>query len=200
MRRWLFWVLPVVAAGILTFFSPALRQSVVPVPAQTQTQGSAPETGQVLSQGGSLEGVYQNAVDAAVRINVGNSGIGSGFFISQDGLVLIAAHVALGEPGTPLSVVVSARQQLPAKLVGYDEFRDLAVLKVEGSNFPYLKLSSSTLKVGDAVVAIGNSRGNFDGGRAGRVTGLDTSLDPTFPSGLVSSTMPLAPATPVAPC
>ena len=43
------------------------------------------------------------------------------------------------------------------------------------------------------MVAIGNSRGSFDGGRAGAVTALNVSLDPTFPVNMVESSMPLAP-------
>ena len=139
-----------------------------------------------------LRKVYQASVDSAVRVNVGDSGIGSGFFMSPDGLILTAAHVPLGDSSARLSVTTGAGQSLLVTLVGYDEVRDLAVLKAEGSNFPALKLADSTPKVGAGVVAIGNSRGSFDGGRAGAVTALNVSLDPTFPVNMVESSMPLA--------
>ncbi len=142
---------------------------------------------------GDLEGVYQRALASAVRINVGNSGIGSGFFISPDGALLTAAHVVLGAPGEPLTVTLSDGRELSAHTIGYDEQRDLAVLQVQGSGFQALPLAAQAAGVGDATVAIGNSRGAFDGGRAGRVTGLNASLDATFPNGLTASSMPLAP-------
>ena len=140
-----------------------------------------------------LRKVYDASVASAVRVKVGDSGIGSGFFMSQGGLILTAAHVALGDTGAKLSVVTQAGQELPVTLVGYDEARDLAVLRASGSSFPALKLAASTPGVGAGVVAIGNSRGAFDGGRAGAITALNVSLDPTFPLNMIESSMPLAP-------
>ncbi|ULH14528.1 S1C family serine protease [Deinococcus sp. KNUC1210] len=172
-----------------------------PFPFGTQNDPSASGQGQLGSgtarsgtqANSALRQVYDKAVASAVRVNVGDSGIGSGFFMSADGLILTAAHVALGEPGAKLSVTTQDGQNLAATLVGYDEVRDLAVLKVQGSNLPALKLAASTPAVGAGVVAIGNSRGSFDGGRAGAVTALNVSLDATFPSNMVQSSMPLAP-------
>jgi serine protease Do len=155
-------------------------------PSQTQTAQSSAATAV-------LKKIYDASIASAVRVNVGNSGIGSGFFMSKDGLILTAAHVALGDPGAKLSVTTQSGQKLPVTLVGYDEVKDVAVLKAQGSNFPALKLTASSPKVGAGVVAIGNSRGAFDGGRAGAVTALNVSLDPSFPSNLIESNMPLAP-------
>ncbi|WP_424950900.1 S1C family serine protease [Deinococcus sp.] len=153
---------------------------------QTQTTQSSAATAV-------LRKVYETSIASAVRVNVGDSGIGSGFFMSQGGLILTAAHVPLGDSGAKLSVTTQPGQNLPVILVGYDQVRDLAVLKASGSNFPALKLASGALKVGAGVVAIGNSRGAFDGGRAGTVTALNVSLDPTFPANMAQSNMPLAP-------
>ncbi|ADV67140.1 S1C family serine protease [Deinococcus maricopensis] len=143
-----------------------------------------------------LERAYTSGTAAAVRVNIGDSGLGSGFFISSDGYVMTAAHVALGGEhgdGADLSVITDDGTSHPARLVGYDEARDLAVLKVDGQGFAHLNFAARTPNVGDGVVAIGNSRGAFDGGRAGAVTALNASLDATFPTGLVASSMPLAP-------
>ncbi|WP_425146448.1 S1C family serine protease [Deinococcus sp.] len=164
-------------------------QELVP-PVQGRARGNF---GGSSANSSALRQVYDSAVSSAVRVNVGSSGIGSGFFMSVDGLILTAAHVALGEPGANLSVTTAGGQELSAALVGYDEVRDLAVLKVQGKSFPALKLAASTPAVGAGVVAIGNSRGSFDGGRAGAVTALNVSLDATFPSRMVESSMPLAP-------
>lgn len=191
MRKWL---IPLVAAAVATPLLYKLSPSspwAPAIPAQEQTQQTWPTTGYTLVQEQTLEQVYQNSTAASVRVNVGDSGIGSGFFISSDGLVLTAAHVALGDGN--LSITMEAGRSYPAKLVGFEEYQDLALLQVSGNNFPFLKLSPTPVKVGDSVVAIGNSRGRFDGGKTGRVIRLDARLDPTFPSGLVATTMPLAP-------
>ena len=161
-------------------------------PPATNQPGSGGTTASP-STSGSLEQVYRQATAAAVRINVGDSGIGSGFFISPSGTLLTAAHVVLDAPGEALTVTLADGRELSARTVGYDEQKDLAVLQVQGSGFPALKLAAQPAGVGEATVAIGNSRGAFDGGRAGRVTGLNVRLDATFPSGLTASSMPLAP-------
>ncbi|GEM44494.1 S1C family serine protease [Deinococcus cellulosilyticus] len=140
-----------------------------------------------------LEEVYEKSIPGAVRVIIGNAGLGTGFFITSDGYIMTAAHVALGDTSEPLSVLTSQGKEYPATLVGYDELKDLAIIKVKGNNFPTLQFSSSTPKVGDGVVAIGNSRGSFDGGRAGKVTRLGASLSASFPSNMVASSMPLAP-------
>lgn len=140
----------------------------------------------------SVQEAYEQSTAGAVRVNVGTSGVGSGFFLTGDGLVLTAAHVVLGGEG-PITVTTDDGVAHPAEIVGYDETRDLALLRASGSDFEALPLAASAPSVGDPVVAIGNSRGAFDGGRAGRVTALNASLDATFPSGLVASSMPLAP-------
>lgn len=162
--------------------------------APRSTRNTSPRTSaQSSAATAALRKVYDASVASAVRVNVGDSGIGSGFFMSKDGLILTAAHVPLGDSSAKLSVVTQAGQTLPVTLVGYDEVRDLAVLKAQGNSFPALKLAGSTPKVGAGVVAIGNSRGAFDGGRAGSVTALNVSLDASFPVNMVESSMPLAP-------
>ena len=140
-----------------------------------------------------LEEVYEKSIPGAVRVIIGKAGLGTGFFITSDGYVLTAAHVALGDTSEPLSVLTSEGKEYPATIVGYDELKDLAIIKVKGNNFPTLKFASSTPKVGEGVVAIGNSRGSFDGGRAGKVTRLNASLSASFPNSMVASSMPLAP-------
>ena len=162
-------------------------------PRSNQGQGSSQNSVQSSAATAALRKVYDAAIAAAVRVNVGSSGIGSGFFMSKDGLILTAAHVPFGDSSAKLSVTTQGGQDLPVTLVGYDEVRDLAVLKASGSDFPALKLAVSSPKVGAGVVAIGNSRGSFDGGRAGSVTALNVSLDASFPSNMIESSMPLAP-------
>jgi S1-C subfamily serine protease len=103
----------------------------------------------------------------------GNVATGSGFAIDDQGRILTNAHVVAG--ATDVRVVLSARQQLEAEVVGRDIDTDLAVLKVDppdGVHLHPLELGdSSQVQVGDATVAIGNPFG----------------LDRTLTTGVVSA-------------
>ena len=86
--------------------------------------------------------------------------IGSGFIISADGYVLTNNHVVEG--ADQVTVRLSDRRELDAKVVGTDPQTDIALLKVEASSLPVVAIGDSTkLKQGQWVVAIG-SPFNFD--------------------------------------
>ncbi|KIL35997.1 hypothetical protein SD71_11770 [Cohnella kolymensis] len=89
------------------------------------------------------------------------TGMGSGFIFDSTGYILTNQHVIGG--ADQIKVTVNGHDQpLNAKLLGSSYDLDLAVLKVEGKDFPTLKLGdSSSLNMGDWVVAIGNPYG-FD--------------------------------------
>lgn len=89
------------------------------------------------------------------------SGMGSGFIFDSTGYILTNQHVIAD--ASEIKVTVDGYSKpLTAKLLGSSFELDLAVLKIEGSNFPTLKLGdSSSLSMGDWVVAIGNPYG-FD--------------------------------------
>lgn len=100
-------------------------------------------------------------------------GGGTGFIISRDGLVLTNKHVVLDEEAE-YTVVTNDGARYQAQVLARDPFQDLAVLKVERNkkigqqgqifqeDFPVLKLGdSSTLEIGQTVVAIGNALGEF---------------------------------------
>jgi serine protease Do len=85
-------------------------------------------------------------------------GIGSGVIISPDGYIITNNHVVEG--ATDIKVTMSDRRILSAKLVGTDPLTDLAVIKIEGSNFPNVPLGdSSKLHPGQTVLAFGNPFG-----------------------------------------
>ncbi|HEU4650039.1 MAG TPA: trypsin-like peptidase domain-containing protein, partial [Croceibacterium sp.] len=85
-------------------------------------------------------------------------GAGSGFFITADGYVVTNEHVIEG--AQEITVTLSDGRQLPARLVGDDPPTDVAVLKVAGSDFPFVSFSrSDPPEVGDWVVAVGNPFG-----------------------------------------
>src|SRR5579864_4877992 len=80
---------------------------------------------------------------------------GSGFFISQDGYIVTNNHVIDG--AEDIKVVTKDGSELKATVIGRDEATDLAVLKVEGHNYPYVSFETSVKpRVGDWVVAVGN--------------------------------------------
>lgn len=85
-------------------------------------------------------------------------GLGSGVIASADGTILTNAHVIDG--ATKITAVLQDNKTYEAKLVGTDKPSDLAVLKIEAQNMPYLTLGNSdTVRVGDIVLAIGNPLG-----------------------------------------
>jgi serine protease Do len=85
-------------------------------------------------------------------------GIGSGVIISPDGYIITNNHVIDG--ATDIRVTLNDRRILPAKLIGADPLTDLAVIKIEGSNFPNIPLGdSSQLHPGQSVLAFGNPFG-----------------------------------------
>lgn len=88
-------------------------------------------------------------------------GIGSGFFVDKSGLIVTNNHVIAGAKTISVSVV-GLGTQLPATVVGADSALDLAVLRVKppSGNLPVLPLASSShVRPGDFVVAIGNPYG-----------------------------------------
>ncbi len=90
--------------------------------------------------------------------------LGSGFLISPDGYVVTNNHLIQGVNGTgtvdSVTVILADRKEYPARIVGRDSASDLALLKIEGSNLPYVNWGDSTkARVGDWVVAIGNPYG-----------------------------------------
>lgn len=83
---------------------------------------------------------------------------GTGFLISSDGYILTNNHVV--EKAAKITVFTSQGDELAAKPVGFDPRTDLALIKVEGKEFPYAELGdSSQIKVGEWVLAIGNPWG-----------------------------------------
>lgn len=89
------------------------------------------------------------------------SGMGSGFLFDSTGYILTNQHVVANADEIQVTVV-GHNKPFTAKLLGNSYDLDLAVLKIEGSDFPTLKLGdSSSTSIGDWVVAIGNPYG-FD--------------------------------------
>ncbi|MEY2797088.1 MAG: hypothetical protein RLZZ119_569, partial [Pseudomonadota bacterium] len=85
-------------------------------------------------------------------------GVGSGFIIDSNGIVMTNAHVVEG--ATTIYVTLTDKREFKAKLLGADKRTDLAVLKIDATGLPKLPLGdSSKVKVGEWVVAIGSPFG-----------------------------------------
>ncbi len=80
---------------------------------------------------------------------------GSGFIISEDGLILTNRHVIEG--ADKIVVTLLDRREFEAELIGEDEASDIAVLKIDGEKLPKLAIGSADeLEIGEWVMAIGS--------------------------------------------
>jgi serine protease Do len=82
---------------------------------------------------------------------------GSGFFISADGYAVTNNHVV--DHAKTVQVVTDDGRTLNAKVIGTDAKTDLALIKVEGNDFPFVRLSDRDPRIGDWVIAVGNPFG-----------------------------------------
>ena len=99
-------------------------------------------------------------------------GLGSGVIISPDGYIVTNNHVVDG--ATDISVTLSNRDMYPAKLIGTDPLTDLAVIKIEGHDFPSIPWGdSSKLEPGQLVLAFGNPYGFRFSVTRGIISALD---------------------------
>jgi S1-C subfamily serine protease len=99
------------------------------------------------------------------------AGTGSGFILSADGKIVTNAHVVEG--ADRVKITLKSGRVLEAKIVGIDQFTDVAVLKVEAQNLPTVKLGDSDQLIpGEWAIAIGNPLG----------------LDNTVTVGIISAT------------
>ncbi len=106
------------------------------------------------------------------------SSLGSGFIISPDGYIVTNNHVVTARSGDKpvdtITVILSDEQEYDAKIIGRDPLSDLALLKIDGDNLPYVRFGNSDgVRVGDWVVAIGNPFGLGGTVTAGIVSALD---------------------------
>jgi len=102
---------------------------------------------------------------------------GTGFLVSSDGLIVTNKHV-VDFDGAEFTVLTSNGGQYSAKVLAKDPFNDLALIKINGDNFPTLPLGDSDkLQIGQTVIAIGNALGEFSNTVSrGVVSGLSRSI------------------------
>ena len=102
-------------------------------------------------------------------------GAGSGWIIDEDGLIVTNNHVVQGAES--ITVALDDGRTFPAEAVRTDPLTDLAVVKINAENLPAANIgSSSQLRIGDWVTAIGNSLGMGIGATSGIISGLGISI------------------------
>jgi serine protease Do len=193
---------------MLLGFLLALAMLIEP-PQQRHYQHIQQDLPEVVAPVGQLADVYESARPASLQIEARSSsrvggplGIGTGFFISDDGYILTAYHVVdssnfNASTRSTLSYIGVAPDETEYELilVGFDAYFDIALLKTDvTSSVPFLPLATNIVKVRDGVVAIGNSRGDFLAARAGEVSRLGVDRPQArFADGTIELTAALAP-------
>ena len=107
----------------------------------------------------SPDAIAKQSDPAIVRVE-GEKAWGTGFFVTDTGLVATDRHVVKGQ--SRLYVVTRAYRKLAAQVVYIDQDKDLALLKVDGSGFPHLALAAlDEVQRGESVLAIGDPGGGM---------------------------------------
>ncbi|MDO8594362.1 MAG: trypsin-like peptidase domain-containing protein [bacterium] len=105
-------------------------------------------------------------------------GAGTGFIISADGYILTNRHV-VSDPAATYTALLSDGSQKNGKVVFRDTEHDLALLKIEGGPFKPAPLGdSSSLKLGQTVIAVGNALGEYNNSvSVGIISGLNRTIE-----------------------
>lgn len=105
-------------------------------------------------------------------------GGGSGFLVSSDGYIVTNKHV-VADTDAEYTVVMQDQKTYPATVIALDPSLDLAIMKIEGANFPWIELGNSEeATVGQTVIAIGNALAEFQNTvTKGIISGLNRHLE-----------------------
>lgn len=114
------------------------------------------------------------------------SGIGSGFVVSKDGLIMTNKHVVSQEDEKYIAIIKAndgSEKKYPVVEINRDPFNDMAIVKVDATDLVPIELGDSDhIKVGQKVIAIGNALGQFENTvTTGVVSGLSRGVSPVDP-------------------
>lgn len=123
---------------------------------------------------GNGQGMDGEASNGTERQTVGQ---GSGFIVSSDGMIVTNRHV-VQQANADYTVITNDGKEHSAQVLARDPNNDIALLKIDGRDFPAMNLGNSDeIKVGQTVIAIGNSLGEFSNTVSkGIVSGLRRNL------------------------
>ncbi|REL24602.1 PDZ domain-containing protein [Rhodohalobacter sp. SW132] len=115
------------------------------------------------------------------RLQRDNARIGSGFIISDDGLVVTNQHVVGNNP-TEIVISTTYGNTYVAELIGSDELTDIALLKIQSDDpFPFVEMSDSDdVRVGEWAIALGNPFGLFEDGKPTVTVGVVSAMNRDF--------------------
>ena len=165
-------VRPLVLIVLLAAFTTAAPATAAPA----QTGRNLPDFTSLMKQQGPAVVNVITKREAARGAPGPGLGLGSGFIISQDGYVLTNAHVVAGD-GEVTVRLADAKREFKARVIGADERTDIALLKIEATGLPTVKLGKSDkLQPGEWVVAIGSPFGFENTITAGIVSATGRSL------------------------
>jgi serine protease Do len=150
-------------SGLAATPSPPANATSAPVVASSAAPASAgtnPEVAVAAKVRSAVVTISSTTGNQIGLFGVPTGGVGSGFIIDSNGLILTNAHVVEG--ATQLTVALEDGRELDARVVASDSALDLAVVKVAATGLPTVEIGSSAdLQVGQLVVAIGSPLGAF---------------------------------------
>jgi S1-C subfamily serine protease len=182
-------------------------QTVTSIPTSTTTTppiepAKTPETITIPTPNTEISVLVNRVAPAVVRV-ITDDGMGSGIIMDKLGYVLTNNHVV--ESSQSIKVVLDDKREYSASVLGRDEIKDLAILKISAVNLPIVTLGNSEkLKLGDEVIAIGYpldltgsatiSRGIVSAFRIDNEAGLtyiqtDASINPGSSGGAIINSM-----------
>ena len=160
-------------SGIVSRYGPAVVN--ISVLSNARQMPAATNDGGDQDDDGPLAQIFPRGMTPRMRPPSVHRGLGSGFIVSSDGVVMTNAHVVDG--ADEVTVRLTDRREFKAKVVGVDKRTDIAVLRIAATGLPTVKLGDpSGTKVGEPVLAIGSPFGFENSASAGIVSATSRSL------------------------
>ncbi len=151
---------------------PTAEPTPEPTPEPTATPEPTPEPKKPMDTADLAEYVQERTVTVNVEKLTGSKGTGSGFFIDSEGTIVTNFHVI--DLAQAISVEMDNGASYPVtEIVDFSNLYDLAILKIDVTDHPYLELAEKDARTGEQVYAVGSALGTLTG---------------TFTGGMVSST------------